>query len=64
MTAKQFARRQARIAQGCCPRCGLPVSPWPLKRPDLCHIKGAVICPRQWPDIYAAEARLKVEGDL
>lgn len=60
MNAKTFAIRQARIAQGLCPRCGKPVRPWPLQRPDLCHVKGAVACGRHWADIIAAEAQLTV----
>lgn len=60
MTPRTFARRTARICDGCCPRCGLPVVPWPLRRPDVCHVPGAVTCPRHWPDILAAEARLTV----
>lgn len=60
MTPAMFAQRQARIEAGCCPRCGLPVRPWPLYRADRCHVKGAAVCPRHWEAIYAAEAALRV----
>jgi len=60
MTARAYATRQQRIAAGCCPRCGKPVSPWPLHRADVCHVHGAAVCPRHWPDIHAAEARIIV----
>lgn len=60
MNAKQFARRQALIADGKCPRCALPVSPWPLRRADVCHVPGAAVCPRHWNDIHAAEAAIIV----
>lgn len=62
MTARQFAVCQARIAAGRYPRCNLPVRPWPLQRADVCHVKGAVCCPRHWADIHAAEARLKIRN--
>jgi hypothetical protein len=61
MTRNAFTKRQARIAGGCCPRCAKPVSPWPLRRADLCHTAGASVCPRHWSDILAAEARLIVK---
>lgn len=60
MSRQQFAKRQALIAAGKCPRCAKPIDPWPLKRADVCHTIGSVVCPRHWPDILAAEARLRV----
>ena len=59
MTRAQFARRQALIAEGRCPRCGLLVDPWPLRRPDSCHTPGAYVCPRDWQNIRAAEAHIE-----
>lgn len=60
MTRAAYARRQALIEAGRCPRCGRPVRPWPLRRPDLCWTPGADACPRHWPDILATEKRLTV----
>lgn len=60
MTPSQFAKRQALIAEGKCPRCKLLVSPWPLQRADICHVKGSVVCPRVWENIHAAEDQIRV----
>lgn len=61
MTRAQFAKRQALIAAGYCPRCAQPVSPWPIHRADRCHPAGAVACPRHWGDITQAEARITIK---
>ena len=60
MRAREYEMRQRRIAEGCCPRCGLPVKPWPLKRADRCHAGRPMSCPRQWDDILKAEAAIVV----
>jgi hypothetical protein len=61
VTRRHFAKRQARIAAGHCPRCDKPVRPWPLRRADVCHVAGAAVCGRQWVDIINAETQLEVK---
>jgi hypothetical protein len=60
MTAREYRKRQERIAAGRCPRCNKPVQTWPLRRPDNCGL-GAHVCLRAWEDILAAEARIVVK---
>lgn len=60
MTTKRFARRQALIAEGRCPRCARKVHPWPMKRPDICSDEGWSVCIRHWPDIIEKENRIVV----
>lgn len=62
MTRRAFEKRQQLMATGLCPRCAKPVDPWPLRRADVCHVAGSVVCGRLWNNIRAAEQQLTVKG--
>jgi hypothetical protein len=59
MTSSRRAIREQRIAQGKCPRCGRLVDSFPARRPDVCSPFHWRYCIRAWPNILAAEARLR-----